>query len=166
MREQFIEGRRQLPGQGGIFNPDAHVAPAARHAVAIVFIGHIESADEDRGVVANQQLAVIAHAEPPEMEGIEAAHFRAGGNERRKKIIRQQPRTERIHQDLDAHAAPRRRQQGFQKLPPQLSVGINVSFQPDGFPRRRDGLQHGRKDFLSRAEPLPGKRFWSSHDSP
>jgi hypothetical protein len=100
---------------------------------------------------------MIAHPEPPEMEGIEAAHFRTAGNKRLKKIIQQQPRTERIHQDLDLHAAPRRRQQCSQKLPPQLSVGINISFQPDGFLRRRHGLQHGRKNFLSRAEPLPGK---------
>src|ERR1035441_2922026 len=108
---------------------DTQIAPAARYAITIVFIGNIKAANEDNGFVADQQLTMVAHTKSPEVRRIKSANLGAGGHERNEKISRQKPGADGIHQHTHAHAASSRRQQRFQKQTPQLAVGIDIRFQ-------------------------------------
>ena len=155
-RKQFVEGRGQFGDQFGSQQPHAEVAPAVSHAVAVIFIREIKPAGEGGVVIADQQFTMVAHAEPPEPQRIEAADFSAGRDERCKKIAGQQPGAERIHQHEDAHAALGGRGEGGAKLPAKAVVGIDVSFEPDGVARGGNGGEHGRKNFPAGAEPLRG----------
>src|ERR1017187_8642315 len=54
--------------------------------------------------------------------------------------------------------APGRTGQSVAELPADFAVGADVGFQPDGFPRRVDGGEHGRENFLAGAQPLQLRR--------
>lgn len=111
--EELVEGRGEFGDERGICEPRADVAPAGGHAVAIVFVGDIEAADEGDMVVADEQLAVVADGETPEGEAVETADVRPGGAEGVEVIFRQCPGTKAVHEHANADAAFNGGEQGI-----------------------------------------------------
>ena len=109
---------------------------------------------------------MIAHTVTPETQRIKKLHLGAGSQQRRKKIIWQFPRAERIHQHAHLHAALHRGDQRGQKLPPRAAIGVDVGFQADGDARRADGFEHGGKNFPAIAEPLQDRCWRRRHVAP
>src|SRR5208283_140520 len=101
---------------------------------------------------------MVTHAESKWMDGIKPPDLGAGGNERLEEIVRQQPRADSVDEYLHAHSAPGGSQQGLQKPPPQLAIGIDVSFELDGFFGGGNGLQEVGENLDARAMPADVNR--------
>jgi hypothetical protein len=87
-RKNPVKRGLQLRRQRAIqTHPD--VAPAARHAVALVFVRHVESADEGDAPIAGEQFSVIADAQAADGDGVEDFHLRSRRLQRMPEVIRQ-----------------------------------------------------------------------------
>ena len=142
----------------GIFHFHHQVEPTLQDSVAAVAVANVGAAEEGGLAVADEQLAVVAHAKAGEAQGIEETDYAAGPDQRFKKVFGQHERTIRIGEHANLDAAFGGLRQGIEKLPADFIVGVDVNLQLDALPRPPDGVEHGRKKFPAAAKPL--WRFW------
>ncbi len=64
--------------RGRLVQFEPEVAPAAGHAIAVVFVGDVETADDGDRIVDEEEFAVIAEREMAQRNGIEDTRAAAG----------------------------------------------------------------------------------------
>ena len=151
--EETVEGFGQWEERGrrGQFNPE--VAPAARHAIAVVGAGEVKAADDGRRVVDEEEFAVIAEGKVARREGIEDSGAAAGLFESAPVVSGQLGRPDAI--DEDAHVDPTRgrtRERPAEAVP-HLVVAPNIGLATDGNTRPFDQCEHASVSDFAGGQP-------------
>lgn len=84
--KERVEGLGQFVGEDSM-DLDSEIVPAARHSIALIFRGNIESADETDLFVADEEFSMVAKSATSEGNGIEPTELSASLAQRIPEMI-------------------------------------------------------------------------------
>src|SRR5690348_10036152 len=98
--EHFLESILEIASQGA-FDFETQIAPTRGDAIAVIFGGDVESADEGNAFITNEHFAMVTHAEAVQHERIELTNFAADLSQRFPKGGGKAHRAESVVKNAD-----------------------------------------------------------------